>query len=65
MTLQHGGPGFVVVRVREANHTALPDLPLTHPRLVQVSHRFGEPVGPLSELAWREVATVVAAASAA
>lgn len=52
--------GFVVVRVREANHTVLPDLPLRHERLVQVSHRFGDAVGPLSEVVRREVAAVVA-----
>jgi very-short-patch-repair endonuclease len=41
--------GWLVVRVREENHTALEPLPLVHPRLVQVSHRFGDAVEPLSD----------------
>lgn len=57
--------GYVVVRVREANNTVLPDLPMVHPRLVQVGHRFGDEVGPLSDLVRREVAGLVAVDPAA
>lgn len=42
--------GFLVVRVREANNTVLIDLPLSHSRLVQVRHRFGDSVADLAAI---------------
>lgn len=56
--------GYVVVRVREENHTALEPLPLVHPRLVQVSHRFGDAVEPLSDRIRVLVAELVAVVAA-
>lgn len=40
--------GYRVVRVREESHSRLPPLPVTHPSLSQLHHRFGDPVEPLA-----------------